>query len=145
MAVFTRVSGDAQGVNVMDPGRTAGNVIALGLTKSPTVFHISANSDLRTEMVTGGAVETILRAIAIDSTVVAYMVESTTTSIGTAPGQTNANLAVIVEATGANASTLQTRLRAVTGSDGTGNIGAAANVWAANCRVVDNGLWLRWA
>lgn len=138
MAVFTRVSGDAKGVNVMDPGRTAGNIIATGLTKSPTIFHISANADLRGEMVTGGAVETILRAVAVDSTVVMYSVDATVTAVG---GADNANLAVLVEATGTTASGLETRLQALNAG---GNIGATTAITAASLQVVSPGFWLRW-
>ena len=129
MAIFTRVYGDAQGVNVMDPGRTAGNVIATGLTKAPICFQVYVPlGDLRTEMVTGGAVETILRNMAVDSTIVMYQVTDQAT-VG--------NVNVLVEATGSNASTLQTTLRTL------GNIGAAGNVWAGNIEVRNTGFVLK--
>jgi len=137
MAIQTRYTGDAQGIVNVDGGvGTVGNIIATGLTKNPVVFKvINANLTTASELVTGGAVETILRAIEVDSTVTMYQLDS------------NGNLSVMVEATGAGGSSgsssqlgaaavttatiataLQTRLQALNAG---GNIGVSANVWAA--------------
>ena len=61
---------------------------------------------------TGGAVETILRSIAIDSTIVMYQVDTS-------------QLSVLVEATGSSAATIQTRLQGLGG-----NIGIAGNLYS---------------
>jgi len=141
MAIQTRYVGDAQGLVNVDGGiGTVGNIIATGLTKNPVVFKvINANLTTASELVTGGAVETILRAIEIDSTVTMYQLDS------------NGNLSVMVEATGAGgsvgsssqygaaavttatiATALQTRIQALNAG---GNIGVSANVWAAATTV----------
>ena len=115
MAIQTRYAGDAQGINNVDAKTdgTLGTIIATGLTKNPTAIKIAlANSQVFTiaESGTGGAVETILRNIAIDSTVVMYQVDTS-------------QLSVLVEATGSSTATLATRLQAL------GNVGVAANVY----------------
>jgi hypothetical protein len=115
MAIQTRYAGDAQGINNVD-AKTDGSLatlIATGLTKNPTAIKIVlANSQTFTqaESGTGGAVETILRNIAIDSTIVMYQVDTS-------------QLSVLVEATGSSTATLATRLQAL------GNVGVAANVY----------------
>lgn len=114
MAIFTRRAGDAKGVNNFDSGRGfLGNIVATGLTKSPTALKVTlANSQTftATELATGGAVETILRAIGQDSTIVMYQADS-------------AQLSVLVEATGSSTATLQSRVQAL------GNVGIAANIY----------------
>jgi hypothetical protein len=95
-------------------------------------------------MVTGGAVETILRAIEVDSTITMYQVGG---------GTNYTQLSVLLEASGAGptnsgygaqtyngvtiATALQTRLQALVGNVGTagGNIGIASNIWAASTTV----------
>lgn len=115
MAIFTRRAGDANGVNNFDSGRGfLGNIVATGLTKSPTALKVTlANSQTFTtaELATGGAVETILRAIGQDSTIVMYQADTD-------------RLSVLVEATGSTTATLQTRIQAL------GNVGIAANIYA---------------
>lgn len=116
MAIFTRTAGDAQGINNVDAKTdgTLGTIIATGLTKNPLALRVALGNSQEfsaTESRTGGSVETILRNIAQDSTVVMYQVDT-------------AALSVLVEATGSDAATIQTRLRAIAG-----NIGAAANVY----------------
>lgn len=127
MAIFTRTNGDAKGVTNVDTGKGPGVIVATGLTKNPLALKVVAGTssakDLRSETVTGGAVETILRSIAIDSTVVMYQVEN----------DANGQLSVLVEANGSDASTIQARLNAL------GNIGTAGNVWAAGITVTSSG------
>jgi hypothetical protein len=129
MAIQTRYAGDAFGINNFDPSTTAaGSIISTGLTKSPVALKILLGNSQNfgtNEMVTGGAVETILRNIAIDSTVVMYQVETT-----------GGQLSVLVEASGAGTSSggtqtaaavaagIQTRLQALAT-----NVGIAGNVY----------------
>jgi len=129
MAIQTRYAGDAFGINNFDPSTTtAGSVITTGLTKAPVLVKILLGNSQNfgaAEMVTGGAVETILRNIAIDSTVVMYQVEAT-----------GGQMSVYLEASGAGTSTggtqtaaavasgIQTRLQAIGA-----NVGIAGNVY----------------
>ena len=158
MAIQTRYVGDANGVVNVDSGvGFIGNIVATGLTKAPIALKVLMNNGLTltsAEMVTGGAVETILRAITIDATVTMYQVDATS-------GQ----ISVLLEATGAGpsgdtgtsvqgaqilttsqiATALQTRLQALlgaasatagpTGTTTGGNIGISANVWANSITV----------
>jgi hypothetical protein len=118
MAIQTRYAGDAYGINNVDSSYTsAGVIVATGLTKNPIAFKItntSSGANLAAELGTGGAVETILRSVAVDSTLVMYQVEAT-----------GAQISLLVEATGSSASAIQTRIQALGG-----NIGIASNVWA---------------
>jgi hypothetical protein len=115
MAIFTRRAGDANGVNNFDSGRGfLGNIVATGLTKSPTAIKVTlANSQTFTtsELATGGAVETILRTIAQDSSIVMYQADTD-------------RLSVLVESIGSNVTTIATRIQAL------GNVGIAANIYA---------------
>jgi hypothetical protein len=115
MAIFTRTAGDAQGVNNVDANISGllGTTVATGLTKNPTAIKITlANSHVFTaaESGTGGAVETILRSIGIDSTIVMYQVDTS-------------QLSVLCEAVGSSTATIATRIQAL------GNVGVAANVY----------------
>jgi hypothetical protein len=115
MAIFTRRAGDANGVNNFDSGRGfLGNIVATGLTKSPTAIKVTlANSQTfaATDLATGGAVETILRAIGQDSTIVMYQADTD-------------RLSVLLEATGSTTAELQTRIRSL------GNVGTTSNIFA---------------
>jgi hypothetical protein len=103
MAIQTRYAGDAQGVNNFDATTdgTLDTVIATGLTKAPTALKITSIGTLdAASSATGGIVESILKQIAIDSTITAYQVSAT-------------QLSVLLEATGSNDATKQTRVRTV--------------------------------
>jgi hypothetical protein len=120
MAIQTRYAGDANGINNVDAkyDGTLGTIVATGLTKNPLALKISGMGTFTVgESATGGAVETILRSIAIDSTIVMYQVDST-------------QLSVLVEATGSNAATIQSRIAALGG-----NIGIAGNIYAGVAQV----------
>lgn len=123
MAIQTRYAGDALPVvNVDNIAATTGTIIATGLTKSPTALKIllgNSQNFSAAEMATGGAVETILRSIAIDSTIVMYQVEST-----------GSQMSVLLESLGSSVSTIQTRVQQLVNNTTGGNIGVAANVWA---------------
>ena len=115
MAIQTRYAGDAQGINNVDAKTdgTLGYLVATGLTKNPTALKITGFGTFSAaEAGTGGAVETILRQIAVDSTIVMYQVDTT-------------QMSVLVEATGAPAGAIQTRLQGLGG-----NIGIAGNIWS---------------
>jgi hypothetical protein len=106
MAIQTRTSGDAQGVNNFDATTdgTLDTIIATGLTKAPTGVKITSIGTLdATSSSTGGVVESILKQIAIDSTITAYQVSAT-------------QLSVLLEATGSTAAQLQIRVRTVSGN-----------------------------
>ena len=117
MAIQTRYAGDANGINNVDAkyDGTLGTIIATGLTKNPIALKITlgaGQSFTAADSSTGNAVETILRQIAIDSTVVMYQVDTD-------------RMSVLVEATGSNATAIGTRINAL------GNISVTAgNVWA---------------
>ena len=122
MAIQTRYAGDAGAVLNVDAPTALGSLIATGLTKNPTAFKITLGKSQTfstDDMTTGNAVETILRTIAIDSTIVMYQVEST-----------GGQMSVLLEALGSSASTIQTRIQQLVNNTTGGNIGVAANVWA---------------
>jgi hypothetical protein len=103
MAIQTRYAGDAQGVNNFDATTdgTLDTIIATGLTKSPVGVKITSIGTLDSSSSnTGGIVESILKQIAIDSTITAYQVSAT-------------QLSVLLEATGSSAAQLQIRVRTV--------------------------------
>ena len=119
MAIQTRYAGDAQGINNVDAKTdgTLATIIATGLTKNPTAIKVllgKSQSFAATDSATGGPVESILRQIAIDSTIVMYQVDSD-------------RLSVLVEATGTDASGLQTRINTLANASATLGTG---NVWA---------------
>ena len=165
MAIQTRYAGDALPVVNVDAGLTSpaastATIIAPGLTKNPIALRIAAtNLGVAGEMVTGGAVETILRAIAQDSTITMYQVDTGIISVlleatGAGPsGDTGSSVqgAEILAASDI-ATALTTRLAALkgaasaqpgpTGSTTGGNIGIAGNVWAAGITVTSSGFKL---
>ena len=119
MAIQTRYAGDAQGINDVDATTdgTLGTIIATGLTKNPTAIAITLGKGqvfAKGDSATGGPVESILRQIQVDSTVVMYQVDTT-------------GLSVLVEAVGNTTSAIGTRIASL------GNASAAlgtGNVWA---------------
>ena len=81
MAIVTRVNGDSKGVVNVDSGK-----IVAFISKYPTCFKVTG-PDFTTETGVGGAVETVLHAIQVASTVIMYQVDAT-------------QISVLVEATG---------------------------------------------
>ena len=126
MAIQTRYAGDANGINNVDAkyDGTLATIVATGLTKNPTAFTVKLGKSQTFEAAdsaTGNAVETLLKTIAIDSTVVMYQVDS---------GQ----LSVLCEAVGSNVSAISDRITAL------GNISVSSgNVWA-NAATVSGSL-----
>ena len=102
MAIQTRYAGDANGVNNVNStyDGTLATIVATGLTKNPLAISTvlgKSQTFAAADSATGGVIETILRTIAQDSTIVMYQVDSD-------------RLSVLVEATGTDASGLQTRI-----------------------------------
>jgi hypothetical protein len=130
MAIQTRYAGDSFGINNVDSSYTAaGVIIGTGLTKAPIAVKILLGNSQNfgtAEMATGGAVETILRNIAIDSTITMYQVETTGGQLSVlleASGAGTSTAAAAVQTAAGVASALQTRLQSL------GNIGVSANVY----------------
>lgn len=120
MPYQTRYAGDANGVNNFDATQngTLATIIATGLTKSPLALKLTGmGTFVAGESATGGAVETILRSITVDSTVVMYQVDAT-------------QISVLLEACGSDAATIQARIVALGG-----NIGIAGNITASAVTV----------
>lgn len=106
MAIFTRTSGDAKGVVHVDTaaaGGGIGTIISTGIGKRPTIFLLDTGVDLRGQTGVGGAVEAMLRAVAVQSSLIAYQVED----------DTSGEVRVMVEATGYDAAGLQAAVRAL--------------------------------
>ncbi|CAB4129163.1 hypothetical protein UFOVP112_261 [uncultured Caudovirales phage] len=125
MPIQTRYAGDAKGINNVDAAYdgTLATIISTGLTKNPTAFTVKLGKSQTFEAAdaaTGNAIETILRQVAIDSTIVMYQVDTS-------------QLSILVEAVGSNATTIGSRITAL------GNVSASSgNVWA-NAATVSNG------
>ena len=137
----TRVSGDSQLVTNVGDGYTKNanaQIINTGINSPIQAFKISTlgiTANLANELkgpsgagVTG-AVDTLLKTVAANATVLAYQVDAT--------GAT-AQLSVIVERSGWDSDTsLQTVIRALAVS--TGNIGAYGNVFPTLATVTSTG------
>ena len=130
-AVFTRTNGDAGGVRNVDAGRSFANatIVNTGIAAPLTGYKISlTNGNLAAELTTGGAVETIVRIIEGNATVLAYQVD------------TGNQLSVLVERSGwASDTAIQTAIQtgngqwtAATG----GNIGATGNLYVGTQTTV---------
>ena len=127
MAVFTRINGDAYGVLNVDAGRNYANafIINTGIAAPLTAYKVVlTNGNLAAELTTGGAVETILRIVEGNATVLAYQVDSTP------------QISIITERSGwvtdaALQLAIQTGNGQWTAATG-GNIGATGNVWSGN-------------
>lgn len=138
MAVFTRTNGDAQlVVNSGDSLSKNANAVIIntGIAAPLLAYKITGilptgggAGNLAAELTSGGAVETILRIVSGNATVLAYQTDS------------NQQLSVLVERSGWTSDTiLQNALRQTTAGDGSGNIGATANVWVGAASVSSSG------
>lgn len=159
MAVFTRINGDAAGVVQVDAGRSFANasIINTGIAAPLAIYKISlaagaasgAYGNLAAELTTGGAVETLLRYVSANATVLAYQVDAGSTS-------SVAQLSVITERSAwgnsqnsiADYTALQTYIQTAAGTVGAtigANIGATGNIFvsSSSITVTNNGLQLR--
>ena len=136
MAEFTRTNGDSAGVNNVGGGRAFANatIINTGIGYPITAYKIAGiiptgggAGNLAAELTTGGAVETILRIVAGQASILAYQTDS------------NQQLSVIVERSSWTDAFLQANIRATTAGDGAGNIGKLANTWVGAATVSSTG------
>ena len=142
MAIQTRYTGDSNGVVNVDSGiGSLGNIVATGLTKAPIALRVVAGSGQSFgtgDMAVGGSVETILRAIAQDSTITMYQVDASAISIlleATGAASTDAtsstNEGAYIQTTAQIASAFQTRIQGLTANIGNGT----GNIWANTATV----------
>jgi len=107
MAIFTRVNGDANGVvnvDVAAHGAGVGSIVSTGIGKHISIFKLDTGSvNISGQTGVGGAVESILRTVATQSTIIAYQVEN----------DSSGEMRVVVEATGFDAAGMQTAVRAL--------------------------------
>jgi heterodisulfide reductase subunit A-like polyferredoxin len=120
MAIQTRTKGDSQAVKNVGTATTNANaiVIATGIAGPITAYKITTlgvTANLAAELGVGGAVETILRTMSSNCTILAYQVD---TDVATS------QLSVITERASETAADVQIRVRAIHAS----NIGAASTV-----------------
>jgi len=137
MAVFTRTNGDAGSVNNSGDGRAFANAVIIntGIAAPVAAFKIGGflpsgggAANLAAELTVGGAVETILRIVSGNASVLAYQVDATT------------QLSVLVERSGWSSDTvLRDAIRQTTAGDGSGNIGATGNTWVGAATVSSTG------
>lgn len=116
MAIVTRVNGDAAGVTNVDAGRSFANaaIINTGIAAPLNAYKIvMTNGNLAAELTTGGAVETVIRNVAANATVLAYQVDS------------NFQISVLTERSAWSAADLQTVIQGLAA-----NIGATGNCYA---------------
>lgn len=123
MAIQTRYAGDAFGVNNFDAtyDGTLGTIIATGLTKSPTAIKVTLGKSqtfAAVDSTTGGAVEAILRQVAVDSTIVMYQVDTS-------------QLSILVEATGNTTTNIGARIQSL----GNASVAGGSNIWANTTTV----------
>jgi hypothetical protein len=136
MALVTRVNGDAQAVvNVGTPTKNANAiVISTGVATPINFYRLELDGNLADELGAGGAVETLLRTIAGNASILAYQID-----VGTGgAGGFGAAMSVMVERSSwtGNAA-VQTAVRLLGA-----NIGKTQAVDASVTNVFDKGLKL---
>lgn len=95
MAVFTRVNGDALGINnVGGAAKTNANatIAVTGIANPISFIRIEVGGNLAAQLGSGGAVESMLNSISSNATVMGYQVDSTIDA-----GALGSQLSVIVE------------------------------------------------
>ena len=136
MAVFTRTNGDASGVRNVDAGAAFANatIINTGIAAPLTAYKVAGiiptgggAGNLAAELTVGGAVETILRIVSGNASILAYQVDS------------NQQLSILTERSGWTDTTIQAAVRQTTAGDGSGNIGATGNTWVGAATVTSTG------
>jgi hypothetical protein len=142
MAIFTRINGDAFGVVNVDGGRTVlANTypINTGIAAPLTAYKVTlaagvpsgSYGNLAAELTTGGAVESMLRYVAGNATILAYQIDAGTSGA--------AQLSVLCERSGwASDTAVQTALQTANGQFTPaigGNIGVTGNIWVSSNSV----------
>lgn len=138
MAIFTRTNGDAAGVTNVGSGRSFANatIINTGISVPLTAYKIAAitgtgagSANLAAELTTGGAVETIIRTVAANASVLAYQVDA------------SSQVSVLTERSAWSDADLQSAIRGLLGANGfvSGNIGAVSNVVVGAATVSSTG------
>ena len=135
MAIFTRINGDAAGQINVDNGRALANATGIntGISAPMGAYKVflpaATNGNLAAELQVGGAVETIIRTIEANATVLAYQVDQANVTYSNC-----SVISVLTERSGWSAADLQTYLQSL-GS----NIGAYSYVTTSNCQVSTSG------
>lgn len=135
MAIFTRINGDTAGSKSVDAGRSFANTVIFntGIPAPLTPYTVSfpgVGGNLAAELTTGGAVETVLRIVESNASILAYQVDAANVTFGN-----TTMISILAERGGWSAADLQTVLRT------NSNIGAVSNVWASNAQVsISNGI-----
>ena len=81
MAVFTRVNGDALGINNLgSASKTNANsaVIVTGVANPLSFLVVEVAGNLAAQLGSGGAVESIINSISANATVMGYQIDPTT-------------------------------------------------------------------
>ena len=131
MAIFTRINGDAAGVVNADAGRNFANasIINTGIAAPLSVLKINfPTGNLAAELTTGGAVESVIRYIESNATVLAYQVDNVS------PGS---QLSVLLERSGWVSDAAVTSF--ITAQTYNANANYYANVTASNVWVAGGG------
>jgi hypothetical protein len=133
MAVFTRVNGDSAGTRQVDTGRSFANatIINTGVAAPLQAYKITLgfNGNLAAELAVGGAVETILRQVEGNASVLAYQVD------------TSQQMSVLVERSSWTDAGLQTAIQTGSGqwtAATGGNIGATGNCYVGTVSAVSS-------
>ena len=96
MAVFTRVNGDAQGINNLGSASKANAnaaVIMTGVANPLSFIRIEVGTgNLAAQLGSGGAVESILNSVSANATVMGYQIDATTDA-----GALGGQVSVLVE------------------------------------------------
>jgi hypothetical protein len=125
MAIQTRYAGDANPVPNVGTVTLNANAVIIntGIASPIQAFKITGmGGNLAAELSTGGAVETILRVVATNATVIAYQVDS------------NSQLSIITERSSDTNATLQAAIRLLSS-----NIGGYSAVDATAATVSTTG------
>jgi len=137
MATFYRSNGGVGGVRNVGTGQSTANaaIINVGIAAPLTAYKITGitgtgagSANLAAELGAGGAVETIIRTISANATVLAFQVDA------------SSQISVLTERSGWSAADLQTVVQKLP-LDGTigGNIGAVSNVCVDSATVTSSG------
>jgi len=95
MAVFTRVNGDALGINNVGAASKANAnsaVIVTGVANPLSFIRVEVGGNLAAQLGTGGAVESIINSISANATVLGYQIDPTVDA-----GALGSQVSVLVE------------------------------------------------